>query len=299
MCQATAPMRDAVKSVEKVFKSAVFAGIVPDKRHLKNGGYHVCFTHLVAHGNGDDYSNRRKLDESPAFTVAGRGFSCALDVSLAKADMMRLHANVRRVYLDHADPRRKYINAINCWDGSGDAVRYDFQANTAGYASPDHKSHTHGDFPRAYVDVHRDLKMAAKAQRAWVSVVTGEAKVAWAAREEPKPATTPAKPATGPVVKPKPPTYKVVAGDTLWGIANKYNLAVAQLKTWNALAGNTIRPGQILRLTAPPAPTRHTVARGDTLWAIGQRYKVTVAQIKAWNGLKNDTIHPGQVLRVA
>jgi LysM repeat protein len=298
MCQASPLMRDAVKTVEKTFKSAVFAGIVPDPRHLKHGGYHVCFNHLVAHGNADDYSNRRKLDESTAFTLAGRGLSCASDVSLSRADMMRLHANVRRVYLDHTDPRRKLINAINCWDGSGDAVRYDFQGNTAGYASPDHKSHTHGDFPRAYVDAHRDAKTAAKSMRAWVSVVTGEAKAVWVAREEPKPAAAPAKPPP-PVVKPKPITYKVVAGDTLWAIGRKYNVAVTQLKTWNGLKSDTIAVGSILRLAAPPKPTRHTVVRGDTLWEISQHYRVSVAQIKAWNGLKSDTINPGQVLRVA
>lgn len=297
MCQASAPMRDAVKKVEAVFRSAVFSGIVPNARHLKNGGYHVCLVHLFAYGNADDYSNRRKLDESAALTKAGREFSCACDVSLSRADMMRLHANVRRVYLDHADPRRRYINAINCWDGSGDAVRYDFQGNTASWASSDHKSHTHADFPRAYVDVHRDAKMAAKAQRAWVSVVTGEAKVIWAVREEPRPTPAPKPPA--PVVKPKPVTHKVIAGDTLWAIGHRYHVAAAQLKTWNGLKSDTIRPGQVLRLTAPPKPARHTVVAGDTLWEIGQHYKVTIAQLKAWNGLKNDTIHPGQVLRVA
>src|ERR1044072_1794664 len=231
MCQASAPMREAVKKVESVFKSAVFSGIVPDARHLKNGGYHCCLIHLWEHGKADDYSNRRKLDESAALTKAGRVFSCASDVSLSKADMMRLHANVRRVYLDHADPRRKLINAINCWDGSGDAVRYDFQGNTAGYASPDHKGHTHADFPRAYVDTYRDPKMAAKAQRAWVSVVTGEPKATWMAREEPRPASPP----KAPVVKPKPVTYKVASGESLWAIGNRYHIAVAQLQSWNSL----------------------------------------------------------------
>jgi LysM repeat protein len=296
MCQAPSAMREAVKAMEKAFRSAVFAGIVPDSRHLKNGGYHVCLVHLFAHGKADDYSNRRKLDQSTAVSKPGRGFSCASDVSLSKADMMRLHANVRRVYLDRTDRRRRYINAINCWDGSGDAVRYDFQGNTAGWASPDHKSHTHADFPRAYIDADRDPKMAAKAQRAWVSVVTGEARAAWDDREEPKPVVAPKPP---PGAAPKPVTYKVVAGDTLWAIAHKYNVGVTQLKTWNGLTSDVIQVGQILRLTAAPKPTRYTVVHGDTLWAIGQHFKVSVAQIKAWNGLKSDTINPGQVLRIA
>ncbi len=294
MCQVSAPMRAAVKQIEAEYPSAVFAGSVPDKRHLRNGGYHVCLNHLWQYGNADDYSNRRKLDNSTAFTKQGRVFSAAFDISLSARDMKRLHARVRRVYLDRGDPRRKYINAINCWDGAGDAVRYDFQANTAGYASPDHRSHTHGDQPRAYIDVYRDAKQAAKASRALVSIMTGESKAAWTAREEPKPA----KPAVPAGPKPVPPTHRVKAGDTLWAIARRYKLSVAQLKAWNALSSDTIGVGKVLRLAAPPKPTRHTVRAGDTLWEIGRKYQVSVARLKAWNGLKNDTIIPGKVLRV-
>lgn len=293
MCKASAPMRGIVKGVEREYKSAVFAGIVPDRRHLRNGGYHCCLIHLWQYGNADDYSNRRKLDNSTAFTKLGREFSCAYDISLSKADMKRAHGRVRKVFLDRSDPRRKYINAINCWDGSGDAVRYDFQANTAGYASPDHKSHVHGDAPRAYVDVHRDLKQAEKAARAHVSVLTGESKAAWTAREEP-----PTKPSGQNQPRPVPPTHRVKAGETLWAIAQRYKLSVPQLKAWNGLSSDTIGVGKILRLTAPPRPTRHTVRPGDTLWEISGRYNVSVAKLKAWNGLKSDTIHPGKVLRV-
>ncbi len=297
MCKVSAPMRAIVKGVEKEYKSAVFAGIVPDRRHLRSGGYHCCLVHLWQYGNADDYSNRRKLDNSTAFTKQGREYSCAYDISLSRADMKRVHGRVRKVYLDRQDPRRKYINAINCWDGSGDAVRYDFQANTAGFASDDHKSHVHGDVPRAYVDVHRDLKQAEKAARAHLSVLTGESEAAWVAREEPK-APAPAKPSGRDQARPVPPTHRVKAGDTLWAIAQRYKLSVPQLKAWNALSSDTIGVGKILRLTAPAKPTRHSVRPGDTLWEIAQKYKVSVAKLKAWNGLKNDTIHPGKVLRV-
>lgn len=300
MCQASAPMRAAYKSIEDTFKSAVLAGIVPDKRHLRNGGYHCCLLHLIMYGNAGDYSSRRRPDT--AVTKKGRIFACALDIGLGKADMKRVHANVRRVWLDRSDPRRRFINAINCWDGSGDAVRYDFQANTCGWATPDHRTHAHCDIPRMYVDVYRDEKEAFKAARALVSTVIGESKAAWTAREEPKP-----KPVPKPIPKPRPPsepkpvpaTHKVVAGDTLWAIAKRYRLSVGQLRTWNRLTSDTIAVGLILRLAAPPKPTRHTVVAGDTLWAIAKRYSVTVAKIKAWNGLKSDTINPGKVLRIA
>lgn len=42
--------------------------------------------------------------------------------------------------------------------------------------------------------------------------------------------------------------YRVVSGDTLSGISAKYGVTVAQLKTWNRLNGDSIRPGQKLEV---------------------------------------------------
>jgi hypothetical protein len=84
---------------------------------------------------------------------------------------------VHAVWADHSDPRRKYVNAINGWDGSGDAIRLDFDKNVAEYASPDHKWHDHGELHRRYV---RDPKAAL----AVVSIYRGESKAVWIAREE-------------------------------------------------------------------------------------------------------------------
>lgn len=254
MCVASPNTRSiAVATVEKKFKSAVFAGDVPDPRHLSRGGYHVCLVHLWSHGNADDYSNRRRLDESTAFTAAGRALVAAFDISLSPADMKRVYANVRKVWLDESDPRRKWINAINCWDGSGDATRFDFVAQTAGYASPDHKTHIHCDQPRAYVDLHRSEPDAQKAARAAASVITGEARAVWEGREEGKPAP-----------KPKATTYTVVAGDNLTRIGARSGVTVANLQAWNGLKSTVIFPGQVLRLTAPPRPVPAVAA-----WPVG------------------------------
>ena len=43
-------------------------------------------------------------------------------------------------------------------------------------------------------------------------------------------------------------TYKVVAGDTLSGIAHKKGITVTQLQTWNNLTSSLIRVGQILKI---------------------------------------------------
>ncbi|MBS4190140.1 LysM peptidoglycan-binding domain-containing protein [Bacillus sp. FJAT-49705] len=44
-------------------------------------------------------------------------------------------------------------------------------------------------------------------------------------------------------------TYKVKNGDTLWGIAKKNNVSVQQIKSWNNLKSDTIKPNQVLKLT--------------------------------------------------
>ena len=42
--------------------------------------------------------------------------------------------------------------------------------------------------------------------------------------------------------------YVVQRGDSLWSIARKYKVKVADLKSWNSLGGSMIRPGQSIRI---------------------------------------------------
>jgi phosphate transport system substrate-binding protein len=43
-------------------------------------------------------------------------------------------------------------------------------------------------------------------------------------------------------------TYRVGAGETLYSIARKHGVDVAQIRTWNHLKDNTVRTGQVLRI---------------------------------------------------
>ncbi|PWA10073.1 hypothetical protein DCC39_11810 [Pueribacillus theae] len=48
-------------------------------------------------------------------------------------------------------------------------------------------------------------------------------------------------------------TYKVKKGDTLWKIATKHKVSVNQLKSWNGLKKDLIKPNQVLKVAKPTA----------------------------------------------
>ena len=109
--------------------------------------------------------------------------------------------------------------------------------------------------------------------------------------------------------------YRVRRGDSLWKIARRYNLRVADLQRWNGLGRSTaIKPGQRLKLVSalPQKKERVGIVRktgkrarkevvilrkGDSLWRISRRYKVAIADLERWNNLQAKTIlQPGQRL---
>lgn len=98
-----------------------------------------------------------------------------------------------------------------------------------------------------------------------------------------------------------PLSVTVKPGDTLYRIATRHGLSVAQLRALNGLKGDTIRVGQPLRLGGPlrASGAGHYVVRpGDTLGAIAARVGSSVPALQAANGLRGGVIRPGQVLRV-
>lgn len=98
-------------------------------------------------------------------------------------------------------------------------------------------------------------------------------------------------------------TITVQHGDSLWGLARKYDTDVATLRSLNGLSSDTLRVGQALLVPGgegPAAPTETvTVRPGDTLYEIALAYKVRVEDLIAYNDLDGTVIHPGQELRLA
>lgn len=116
--------------------------------------------------------------------------------------------------------------------------------------------------------------------------------------------------------------YKVVSGDTLGTVAQRFNTTVSALQRNNDLRGNIIVIGQQLLIPQPAAnaqayslsadnrlaakqnkappgrsKTEYRVKNGDSLWLIAQRHKVGVRELAKWNGMApGDTLSVGRKL---
>jgi membrane-bound lytic murein transglycosylase D len=101
-----------------------------------------------------------------------------------------------------------------------------------------------------------------------------------------------------------PMTHKVQAGETLYKVAKKYKVRVADLITLNKLNPQDpdIRVGQELKLQASTEDVGqfHTVQAGESLYAIATRYSLSVKSLAQFNNLdeNNPKILPNMVLRL-
>ncbi len=124
---------------------------------------------------------------------------------------------------------------------------------------------------------------------------------------------------------PESKLHTVVAGDTLFSIARRYNTSVSALKLVNPALVYSVQVGQILLLplnlseTSPPAmtseaetplkkvaftekirakskPRYYTIKRGDTLHSVARLFDVDLSALQTWNPKlgKSRGIQPGK-----
>ncbi|PIT17726.1 hypothetical protein BGI32_01890 [Snodgrassella alvi] len=109
--------------------------------------------------------------------------------------------------------------------------------------------------------------------------------------------------------------HKVNKGDTLFSIAQRYNINVADLVTANNLRGHNLQVGQVLKIDTNVnskrmlasarrtgnsktsiIPASYTVKKGDTLTSIAQRLNIPVSKLKKVHG--KQVLRPGQKLKL-
>jgi membrane-bound lytic murein transglycosylase D len=116
--------------------------------------------------------------------------------------------------------------------------------------------------------------------------------------------------------------HRIKKGETLETIAQMYDVAIADIKSWNKLRTSRIIAGTTLEIYSPgraddesengsaqknqPAASSknstagshitHIVKKGDTLEKIAERYNVTIPEVKKWNHLSGSRIYVGQKL---
>lgn len=107
--------------------------------------------------------------------------------------------------------------------------------------------------------------------------------------------------------------YEVRSGDTLWGIARRFDLSLSTLVQANGLnPDRTLKAGVQLyipdmssaqrsqtRQTAQRARIHYQVKKGDNVWSIARKFGVSAQKVLKWNKLSaRDVIRPGDTLTI-
>ena len=92
--------------------------------------------------------------------------------------------------------------------------------------------------------------------------------------------------------------YIVQKGDTLYGIAKRFNTSVQSIKELNNLSNNNLYIGQNIKINEnnekePMECIVYTVKKGDSLYSIANKYNTTVNEIKKYNNLNTNLLNIG------
>lgn len=93
--------------------------------------------------------------------------------------------------------------------------------------------------------------------------------------------------------------YTVIAGDSLYRIAQRFGTTVEIIQQANKLSDTSLDIGQTLYI--PPVPGRvfqYTVQPGDSLYSLSQLLGTTIPALVELNNIQNNVIYAGQRIRI-
>ena len=96
--------------------------------------------------------------------------------------------------------------------------------------------------------------------------------------------------------------HTVKRGESLWSIANYYNISTRTLCRWNNIGIRTpLRVGQKIEIRSANYGKKivHKLKKGESLWLVAHRYGTTTTQLAKWNHIKrSQLLQPGEELIV-
>jgi LysM repeat protein len=108
--------------------------------------------------------------------------------------------------------------------------------------------------------------------------------------------------------------HKVKSGESLYSIAEDYNISIEDLKKLNNIETSNIQPGQKLKIAQPSETIgketekksqtsskniTHKVQSGESLYTISKQYDVSIDDLKKYNNIETSNIQPGQKLIIS
>lgn len=104
--------------------------------------------------------------------------------------------------------------------------------------------------------------------------------------------------------------HKIRRGESLGLIAQKYNVSISSLRSWNNIRGNNIHAGKTLKLYSSSKSSSssskntsnngtYTVKSGDSLYTIAKKFPgISADNLKDWNDISGNSIRPGMKLKI-
>lgn len=107
-------------------------------------------------------------------------------------------------------------------------------------------------------------------------------------------------------------SHIVKSGETLYSIAQRYNVSANEIWDLNAESRNGIKAGMSLTIPAPKEKSStsiasqrtssldtHTVLPKETLYSLSKKYKITIKELKKLNPELSNGLKIGQVIRIS